>query len=345
MRAFVLVAFLLTVQTAAGQGLGRGTVERPVTDWPFADPDSLGLDAAALQEHAERCAASHASACVVAYRGFIVQEWYAESFPGDPVVMQPWIGTRSATKSLVGLLTGILVDEGTVESIDEPIARYLPEWEAGVEAGVTLRHLLSMTSGVARNPPGTRGPGVVAARNLDEFVFALPLDTIPGVRWNYSNESAQLISPLLERAAGTPLAAFARERLFDPIGMRTTTMLVDEYYNTVTIGGTETRVREFARVGQLLLNRGDWNGETVVSQSWLETMLTPSPLSEYYGLTWWLHADDGAVAAAGTFDQILYVFPELDLVTMRLQRDGPQGPVRYWDAETRSIIRRIVPQD
>jgi len=232
--------------------------------------------------------------------------------------MQPWIGTRSAVKSIVGLLAGILIADGKIDSIDVPVSTFIPEWTAGSEAGVTLRHLLTMTSGVARHAGDGPRPGVVAVKNTSEFVLTLPLENDPGEKWNYSNEGAQLLSPVLERAAGMPLAAFARERLFGPLGMTTSTMLVDEYYNTVTIGGMRTRVRELARIGQLMANRGQWNGDTIVPATWIEESTTGVSQNEYSGYLWWIHEAENAYAAAGTFDQVIYVFPVLDLVTVRL---------------------------
>lgn len=341
--AVLSLLFFSGYQVAQAQGLGRGSISQPVTDWPVADPDTMGLHAHVLQVHQEFCRDSEASGCLVAYKGFIVQEWYSPDYPADPTQMQPWIGTRSAVKSWVSILAGMLLADGKLKSIDDPVSDYIPEWKAGTESGVTVRHLLTMTSGVARHTGEGPHPGVVAAQNTTDFVLALPLNQEPGVRWNYSNEGAQLLSPILERAAGMPLAAYARERLFDPIGMRTTTMLVDAYYNTVTIGGARTRLREFARIGQLMANEGRWNGEQIVPASWVHESTQPIEENEYYGYLWWIHPETGAYSAAGTFDQIIYVFPEIDLVAARLQRDVESGVTgRYWSKDTQVLLRQIV---
>ena len=311
--------------------------------WPVVSADSLGLDAEALEAHRRLCEESEASGCLVAYRGEIVQEWYAADFPAEPVMMQPWIGSRSSVKSVAGIITGMLISDGRIGGVDDPVSGYIPTWSAGVEAGVTIRHLLTMTSGVARNPEGRRGPGVVAARNTTAFVLQLALQDQPGERWNYSNEGAQLLSPILEKAAGMPLASYVRERLFDAIGMETSRMLVDEYYNTVLIGGMQTRLREFARIGQLVANRGTWNGREIVPTEWIDEMLTPVPQNPYYGYLWWIDEEAGAVSAAGTFDQVIYVLPEEDLVAVRLQRDVESGRTgNYWSRDTPGLLRRIV---
>lgn len=343
LRVLALSAFALLAPAALAQGLGRGTADAPVTEWPVAAPDSLGLDLDALEAHRALCESSEATACLVAWRGHVVQEWYAPDYQGTPEAMQMWIDTRSAVKSVAAVLAGMLIADGRIPSVDAPVATLLPEWTAGADGGVTLRHLLSMTSGVARNPAGVQGPGVVAARDTRSFVLQLGLDAAPGERWAYSNEGAQLLSPLLERAAGRPLAAFARERLFDPLGMRTSYLMVDEYYSTVTIGGMQTRLREFARIGQLVANGGTWNGERLLPAEWIDAMLTPGPRNPYYGYLWWVDPELGMASAAGTFDQVLYVFRDLDLVVVRLQRDPKSGRNgHYWNRETPRLLRRIV---
>lgn len=152
-----------------------------------------------------------------------------------------------------------------------------------------------------------------------------------------------MLSPVLEKAAGMPLSAYIRERLFGPIGLETSRMLVDEYYNTVLIGGMQTRLREFARLGQLVANHGNWNGREIVPAEWIEEMLTPVPQNPYYGYLWWIDEEAGAASAAGTFDQVIYVLPDVDLVAVRLQGDVESGRTgHYWSRETPGLLRRIV---
>jgi len=218
----LLLVFFLAPDVNA-QGLGQGTAEAPVTDWPAADADTMGLSADALQEHLDRCKKSGAFGCLVAYKGRVVQEWYRIEH------RNPFVDTRSAVKSWTGLLTGMLIADGAIDSVGVPVAKWIPEWTAGAQAGVTIRHLVTMTSGLSDRtgnrmtipPPDSvtaaglpSGPGVVAAENTTGSVFDLQLDFPPGKRFSYSNEGVQLLSPILERAAGMPLARYARERLY-----------------------------------------------------------------------------------------------------------------------------------
>ena len=345
----VLTFFLLP--SVYAQGLGQGTRDAPVQDWPRADPDTMGLNADALQAHLDRCRESGSYGCLVAYQGYVVQEWYRHDHAS------PFVKTRSAVKSWTGLLAGMLIADGAIDSVDVPVAKYIPEWTAGARAGVTLRHLLTMTSGLRDHTGGentvppvdqphdndTLHPGVVAKKDLTGYVLDLPLDWPPGERFSYSNEGVQLLSPLLERAAGIPLAQYARERLFAPLGMDQTRLGVDAYYNTATFGGAETTVPDFARIGQLMLNEGRWNDQQIVPASWVERSTTPTMRN--YGFLWWIDPARDNFAATGSLDNVCIVYPELDLVAARMQRDPrPDAEVKYQSVQTFNVLHRIVDQ-
>jgi CubicO group peptidase (beta-lactamase class C family) len=103
------------------QELGQGTHHAPVQDWPRADPDTMGLSADALQAHLDRCRESGSYGCLVAYQGYVVQKWYRHDHAS------PFVKTRSAVKSWTGLLVGMLIADGAIDSVDVPVAKYIPE--------------------------------------------------------------------------------------------------------------------------------------------------------------------------------------------------------------------------
>ena len=330
----VLVGSASDLHLATAQGVGRGSEE-----WAVALPDTMGLDLDTLEAHQDFCQKSAADACLVAVRGFIVQEWYSPEYEHARM-----IDIHSATKSLTGLLTGMLIDDGKIRSIDQPASDFLPQWEIGHRAGVTLRHLLTMTAGVPRlrswNGPARGRPSVHSGT---ERVMKLPLEFEPGREWAYSNEATALLSPILERATGTPLAQYARERLFDPLGMYWTTLRVDEYGDTETYGGMETTARDLAKIGQLMLNRGRWNGQQIVSEEWVRRSVQPIPQKEY-GLLWWTDTPTQSFAALGSLNNQLWVFPNLDLVAVRLQRPKPEATSRvdYRRPKSVELLSSIV---
>lgn len=339
----------LPVGGADAQGLGLGSKDNPIRYWPAADPDTMGLNVEALKDHLEVCKETKSTACIVAYKGYIVQEWYEKPvYHQIPILIE----TRSAVKSWTSLLAGILWDQGKLESLDDPVSKYIPEWTSGSEAGVTVRQLLTMTSGIRQRKAGewrklqSEGKILIQAhRNTNEAVFKVELDTIPGAEYSYSNEGVQMLSPILERAAGMPLAAYARERLFDPLDMYWTMMFIDEYYNTVTYADASTTPREFAKIGQLVLNNGNWNGRRVVSEEYLEMATTPIPQFEKYGYLWWVSEERGTISAMGSHDNSCIIFPEKDLLVVRMQHDPLPGSNGQWQRlSTIQLLRSIVPE-
>lgn len=346
-RSLILFVIILCSSNlqVMGQGLGLGTESNPINRWPTADPFEMGLDTTALNEHAALCEASAATGCIVAYKGFIVQEWKSPDHD-----FGPFLGTASATKSITALLVGMLIEDGKIGSVDDLVSEYIPEWKAGADSMVTIKHLLTMSAGLGRlSPPKS----VLAAKNMTSFVLELPVTQSPGEKWIYSNEGAQLLSPILEKVAGMPLAAYARERLFGPLGMFWSHFYVDEYNNTVTYGGMETMVSEFARIGQLISNNGMWNGQQILQPEWIEAISTASDTNPGYGYFWWLIDRHNAIAAAGDGDRILTIFPEKELIAVRLQRiasvPGTYTETYFNDrgrmhAKAADILARVVPE-
>lgn len=260
--------------------------------WQTTDPASAAVDSSALERHRALCERSGADACLVARRSKIVQEWYSLRYRTPIMAM-------SSTKSVTGLLVGMLLDDGKIPSIDTPVCAYVTQWCAGDKARVTLRHLLTMTSGL----PRMYAEGVGSVSDTDAFVINLALATPPGTTWAYSNEGVQLLSPILDKAAGEPIQDYVRRRLFEPLGMRETRLHLDERGHAWTYADMETTSRDFARIGVLMLNRGVWQERRVVGDSWVQRSTAPSQeFNRRYGLLWWLIEAPKGYAARGYLD-------------------------------------------
>lgn len=300
--------------------------------WQTGDAASLGLDSAALREHQELCERTGGDACLVVYRGKIVQEWYSDRYRVPMHAM-------SSTKSVTALLVGLLVDEGKIKSLDEPVCTFISEWCQGTRSKVTLRHLLTMTAGL----PTMREGGVGTVSDKNRFVIGLSPSDEPGTAWNYSNEGVQLLSPILDKAAGEPIQEYARRRLFEPLGMRNTRLHLDAAEHAWTYADMETTPRDMARLGLLMLHDGKWQGRQVISERWVEAATTGSQsLNPRYGLLWWLYGDPQGFAALGHLETNLYVFPKLDLVAVRMQAKplGAALPGRY-EPQALPLFKRI----
>ena len=247
---------------------------------------------------------------------------------------------RSAGKSVASLLAGMLVGDGSI-SVEDPTSKWIPEWEAGVDSVVTVRQLLTMTAGLTRG----RGCPETAPDCFDDYTayaLSLPLAYSPGARFQYSNEGAQLLSPIMERAAGMPLHEYAQTRLFEPLGLDSTSLGQDPAGNTSTVGGPQTTLREAAALGQLVANGGAWNGQQIIPSDWIEAIRAPIAQFPYYGYLWWVDEGAGAFFAAGDLDNVIAIYPDDDLVVVRTQfSPATDAEVQYYAPSTFHLLRGI----
>ena len=199
------------------------------------------------------------------------------------------IEIMSITKSVVNLAVGILVDQGKIESIDTPLSSYYPEFIEGEKKNITIRHLLNHTSGIKNFTSIDEG---AFDPNFIQSALNAPITHKPGTRFLYNNRAVNLLSGIVEKAAGKPLDLFVEEYLFAPLE-------IDKYYwnkdfsgNPWGMAGLEISARSLSKIGQLVLNEGVYNGIRVVSKEWLEESLSAGQqLNNSCGLLWWLDRD------------------------------------------------------
>jgi CubicO group peptidase (beta-lactamase class C family) len=289
-----------------------------------------------VEEHRRLAEETGADACLLVRHGKIASEWYGPRYA-------PPVNAMSSTKSITGLLAGMLLEEGRIERLEEPVGTYLPEWSEGPRSAVTLRHLLTHTSGL----PRLRGQGVGFESDKNTFVRSLQLATAPGTAFAYSNEGVQLLSPILDRAAGEPIQDYARRRLFEPLGMLDTRLRLDQEGHAWTYADMITTPRDLARIGLLMLQRGRWQGKPIVSAEWIEKSTRPSQeLEPRCGLLWWVHTEPRGFAALGYLHTDIHVFPSRDLVVVRTQaRPAPDGSQPDYRRQALPLLARMVQEE
>jgi CubicO group peptidase (beta-lactamase class C family) len=294
--------------------------------WETADPEELGLNKQALERHLQFCKDTGADAVLVVYKGKIVDEWYDSEECREPFNVQ------SVTKSITGILTGMLLDEGMLPSVYEPVSSYVQGWDEEEKSRVTIYNLLSMTAGFKR----MWSEGLGSTHEKDDYAAARPLEYIPGTVWEYSNEGTQLLSQILCRAAGRSIADYAEERLFMPLGMESTKLRTDDRGCVWTYSGMETTARDLARIGLLMINKGMWGDVRIVSEEWVNISTSPSQdIYKWYGLLWWLIKDLKGFAAMGGYDNYFGIFPESELIVVRIQ-EAPKPGIEMYQYEGRA---------
>jgi hypothetical protein len=214
--------------------------------WKGADPASLGLNVRVIEAHWRLCEATGADSLLVIYKGLIVSEGYS-------VRCTVPIHAMSSTKSITSVLAGMLADSGSIPSFDAPVSCFIPSWSTGARARVTIHHLLTHTSGLL----SIAGKSVGFEDDKDGYVLGLSPQAEPGTRFQYSNEAVQLLSPVLDAAAGKPIQDYARDNLFGPLGMSRTRLKTDGLGHAWTYADMETTTRDFARIGVLMMHKAD----------------------------------------------------------------------------------------
>lgn len=332
--------FLLGAATAAAV-LSHPFVRAAGATWPRAEGEGAGA-ASDLGERLDRGVHSgqlaNLHAVFVARHGKLVAERYyqgADERWGTPlgtVTFGPETlhDLRSVSKSIVGLLYGIALAEGKVPALDTPVLEAFPAY-ADLAAdpprrSIRIEHLLSMTMGLAWNedlPYSDARNSEIAMENSPDryrYVLSQPVVSAPGAAWRYSGGATAILGHLTARGAGMPLLDFARARLLEPLGIEQAEWTPGRNGEAAAASGLRLRAGDLARIGQLVLQRGAWQGRQIVPAEWLSASLAPRTAAfegVQYGYHWYVAARrDGspAIMGLGYGGQRLVAIPSLALV-------------------------------
>lgn len=291
---------------------------------------------------------------LVSRNGEILAERYAGGWgPDRPREV------ASVAKSLLAVLIAMAVEEGAILGLDQPAADFIPAWRGDARAGISLRHLMSMTSGLDDTGLALRG---VAG---DQFAInaAAPLRDPPGRRWAYNTAAYHLLFHVLSRAVGQTVEAWAHARLLSPLGMTATDWITSAGQGgdgpVVNYYSAASTARDLARFGELVTGDGAWNGRRLIGAGALRTLITPSQeMNPSYGLLWWTNARPGAdafgrgeayrfpsaprdtVAALGAGGQAILIVPSRKLIVVR-QGDAPGSPT-FADDLLAGVLRAVA---
>ena len=249
-----------------------------------------GVDQAVLAKIKQRGQESRSDAIVIYKDGKLVAEWYF----GKP---QAPIEAMSATKSIVGLAIGRLIDTGKLKSLDQPVHEFFPEWKQGKKQQVTIRHLLNHTSGL-QNVENT-GAEIYPSPDFVKLALAAELDNDPGTKFAYNNKAVNLLAGIVKIASGKRMDVYIRDEIFTPLGITDATWSLDDAGNPQAMSGLQIRAQDLATIGLMLEGGGQWKGKRIISAKWIAES-TGKPGQAFmgrYGLLWWLQTDFRGVIA------------------------------------------------
>ena len=325
-----------TAAVDAASGSKQGELIEPdlVGGWQISTPEEQGIDSVALAELVDHLRTQEDIAIhslLIVRHGQVVADVYFHPYTPDAVH-----DLQSAVKSFESTLIGIAIDQGDIESVDQHVLRFFPgrsvaNLDADKEA-MTLEDLLVMRSGLRC------GSDADLAESSDwvQSILDQPMTSEPGQVYDYCNSNFYLLSAILEAATGMTDGDFAERNLFIPLGIGE--VLWPEGPREAVLGHAHYALtpRDMAKLGQLFLEGGSWDGQQVVSSAWVEAATGPEHAS--YGYMWW--RDRAGYYATGVGGQEIWVVPDLDMVVVMTGASGGGG-TGAWGSEL--MHSRILP--
>jgi CubicO group peptidase (beta-lactamase class C family) len=316
--------------------LGAGACVARADDLPVAEPGAVGLAAEPLARMEQSIRAGdfkQITSVLLARGGRLAYERYFDA--DGPEGLR---NTRSATKTITGMLVGIAIDRGSLSGVDARVLDFFPDKQPlqnpdPRKAQITVEDFLTMSSLLECDDENQFSRGNEERMYLVEdwvrFTLDLPIRGFPewvnkpgaspyGRSWSYCTAGATTLGPLLERATKQSIVDFARDNLFTPLGITRVKWPFQPLGTAMTGGGLNLRSRDLLKLGELYLDGGMWNGRRVVSAGWVARSVAPHANAREdtdYGYLWWLptfHSSGrtfSCYAMYGTGGNKVYVFP------------------------------------
>lgn len=261
----------------------------------------------------------------------------------------------SMAKTFVSVLTGIAIGDGKIKHVDQPVGDFIPEYKNGENAKLTIKHLLTMSSGIDFDEdyvsPFAYPAKAYYGADIRTLTMKYKLVEEPGKVFKYLSGNTELLAFVLEKATGKSLSEYASEKLWKPIGASKSA-----FWSLDHKGGVEkayccfnSNARDFARIGSLYMNGGNWHGTQIVPANFVQQSIVPASLldeenkpNDRYGYSWWMLDYKGMhiYYARGILGQYVVAIPDKNLLMVRLGhkrskekiKDHPKDLYAYIDA-------------
>lgn len=315
--------------------------ENPGQTFPRNTPESQGIHSEHLRNLVEELAYSPDTDMhhfmVLRHGNVICETDFAPYRKGI------WHITHSMCKSITGMAAGLLIDEGKLD-LSENIYKIFHDkgstWAKIFRPEVTVENLMTMTSGVTFNESG-----IVSGNDWLESYLNAPVSEKPGTKFQYNSLNSYVLSAIITERTGMPMDEYLKPRLFDPLGI--TDYLWEKCPRGITKGGWGLfmHTEDMAKLGQLYLNKGKWNGKQIIPESWAEASVTKKVDSiegTYgYGYQLWMEERPGSFEYNGMLGQNVLIYPDVDMMIVT----NAGNEELFQDNVMLNIIRKYFPVD
>lgn len=315
--------------------------ENPGQTFPRNTPESQGIHSEHLRNLVEELAYSPDTDMhhfmVLRHGNVICETDFAPYRKGI------WHITHSMCKSITGMAAGLLIDEGKLD-LSENIYKIFHDkgstWAKIFRPEVTVENLMTMTSGVTFNESG-----IVSGNDWLESYLNAPVSEKPGTKFQYNSLNSYVLSAIITERTGMPMDEYLKPRLFDPLGI--TDYLWEKCPRGITKGGWGLfmHTEDMAKLGQLYLNKGKWNGKQIIPESWAEASVTKKvdSIEGTYGYGYQLLMEErpGSFEYNGMLGQNVLIYPDVDMVIVT----NAGNEELFQDNVMLNIIRKYFPVD
>jgi CubicO group peptidase (beta-lactamase class C family) len=304
------------------------------------DPSGIDLDGM-VKLH-------HTLSFMIIRNDTIVYESYAPRFNDTSTV-----SSFSVAKSFVSTLIGMAIDQGKISSVDQSITDFIPELKYNGFEPITINNLLKHTSGIEFSKssfnPNSDNAQFYYGNDLRMRMLNSKIAEPPGLHFNYESENYQLLGLILERATNETLSENLQNKLWHPLGMEHTA-----FWNLDNNGNTgiekafcclNATTRDFAKLGRLYLNNGNWNGKQLISEKWIYTSTHPDTTAGgkfNFQYNWITGPENyGSYYAAGLYGQYIYIYPKKNVIIVRFGKESFNYNPAYWKETFLQIVDQL----
>jgi len=334
----------------------------PISSKPYSLPTSFQVNDSTVDTNAF-LDFTLTDALIVIQNDTVRYESYSNGFKVDDHHIS-W----SMSKSVVSALLGIAIGEGKIKSIEQTVTDYLPDFAGTGYDKVRIKDLLQMSSGVGFNEDygdfnsdiNVMGRYFALGMPMADFAKTLKRERTPGTYNHYVSIDTQVLGMILVKATGQPITQYMKEKLWSSIGAESEAYwIVDKAGMEFALGGLNATARDYAKLGQLFLDTGKWQGRQIVPREWVLSSITPdaphvmpgkranAALADGYGFQWWIPVGSkGEFDAQGIYDQFIYIDPKSKMVIVKLSSNYhfKNDKKRIFHELEIALFRKIVEQ-